>query len=109
MPPGPATEGNFPTAFRLLNLFLDHHGKWHLAYIVEDVRSRTKGKASTAQHQIPLVFDYVIDARNGALVAELPRTPAARHGTASAPDEFGRMKTFNIERRAASGSCAMPS
>ncbi len=54
-----------------------------------------KGKAS--EHQIPLVFDYVIDAHNGALVAELPRTPAARHGTASARDELGRMQTFDIE------------
>jgi Zn-dependent metalloprotease len=89
--------GKLPDGIPVLNLFLDHHGNWRLAYIVEDVRSRTKGKTSSAQHQIPLVFDYVIDALNGALVAELPRTPAARHGTASAPDEFGRMQTFNIE------------
>jgi Zn-dependent metalloprotease len=84
-------------------VFLDHRGKWHLAYIVEDVRSRNKGKrkgkASSAKHPIPLVFDYVIDALNGALVAELPRTPAARHGTASALDDLGRMKTFNIEMK----------
>lgn len=92
-----------PDGVPALNLFLDHRGKWHLAYIVEDVRSRNKGKgkgkASKAQHQIPLVFDYVIDAHNGALVAELPRTPAARHGTASALDELGRMKTFNVETK----------
>jgi Zn-dependent metalloprotease len=93
--------GKLPDGVPALNLFLDHMGKWHLAYIVEDVRSRNKGKgnASKGHHQIPLVFDYVIDARNGALVAELPRTPAARHGTASAADELGRMKTFNIETR----------
>jgi Zn-dependent metalloprotease len=64
-----------PDGVPALNLFLDHKGKWHLAYIVEDVRSRNKGKASSARHQIPLVFDYVIDALNGALVAELPRAP----------------------------------
>lgn len=86
-----------PDAVPALNLFLDHKGKWHLAYIVEDVRSRNKGKASPAVHQMPLVFDYVVDALNGALVAELPRTPAVAHGTASARDELGRMKTFNIE------------
>jgi Zn-dependent metalloprotease len=85
-----------PDGVPALNVFLDHRGKWHLAYIVEDVRSRSKGKASKG-HQIPLVFDYVIDARNGALVAELPRTPAARHGTASARDELGRLRTFDIE------------
>lgn len=86
-----------PDGVPALHLFLDHRGKWHLAYIVEDVRSRNKGKASSARHQIPLVFDYVIDALNGALVAELPRTPALGHGTASARDELGRMQTFNIE------------
>jgi Zn-dependent metalloprotease len=88
-----------PDGVPALNLFLDHKGKWHLAYIVEDVRSRTKGKAPKAKHQIPLVFDYVVDALNGALVAELPRTPAVRHGTASALDELGKMKTFNIEMK----------
>ncbi len=91
--------GKLPDGVPALNLFLDHRDKWHLAYIVEDVRSRNKGKASKAKHQIPLVFDYVIDALNGALVAELPRTPAARHGTASARDELGKMKTFNIETK----------
>ena len=88
---------DLPEGVPALHLFLDHRGKWRLAYIVEDVRSRNKGKASPAQHQIPLVYDYVIDARTGTLVAELPRTPALRHGTASAPDEFGDIKTFNIE------------
>jgi Zn-dependent metalloprotease len=86
-----------PDGIPVLNLFLDHDERWRLAYIVEDVRSRSKGKASAARHQIPLVFDYVIDALSGALVAELPRTPAARHTTASARDELGRMQTFNIE------------
>jgi Zn-dependent metalloprotease len=80
-----------------LNLFLDHRHKWRLAYIVKDVRSRQMGKASPAKRQIPLVFDYVVDALNGALVAQLPRTPAVTAGTASARDELGQMKTFNIE------------
>jgi Zn-dependent metalloprotease len=88
-----------PDGVPTLNLFLDHGGKWRLAYIVEDVRSRNKDKTSAAQHQIPLVHDYVIDARSGALVAELPRTPALRHGTASAPDDLGNMQTFNIEMK----------
>lgn len=86
-----------PRGVPALNVFLDHKGKWHLAYIVEDVRSRMKGKASPAKRQIPLVYDYVIDALTGALVAELPRTPALAPSTASARDELGHMKTFNIE------------
>jgi len=88
-----------PDGVPALHLFLDHRGKWRLAYIVEDVRGRNKGKASPGQHQIPLVHDYVIDARTGTLVAELPRTPAVRHGTASARDELGDIRTFNIEVR----------
>jgi Zn-dependent metalloprotease len=86
-----------PEGVPVLNLFLDHKRKWRLAYIVEDVRSRHKGKASSGKKEIPLVFDYVIDAQTGTLVAELPRTPAMAHGTASARDELGHMKTFNIE------------
>jgi Zn-dependent metalloprotease len=88
---------DLPEGVPALHLFLDHRGNWRLAYIVEDVRGRIKGKASAAGHQIPLVYDYVIDALAGSLVAELPRTPALRHGTASAPDELGDMQTFNIE------------
>lgn len=83
-----------PTGIPTLNLFLDPKGKWHLAYIVEDIRSRKK--ASPAKHHIPMVYDYVIDALTGALVAELPRTPTA-HGTDSGLDELGNSKTFNIE------------
>jgi Zn-dependent metalloprotease len=83
-----------PTGIPKLNLFLDHKGKWHLAYIVEDIRSRKK--ASPAKHHMPMVYDYVIDALTGALVAELPRTPTA-HGTDTSLDELGNSKTFNIE------------
>ncbi len=86
-----------PDGVPALHLFLDHKGKWHLAYIVEDVHSRHRSKASAARQQIPLVYDYVIDASRGGLVAELPRTPAVRHDTASARDELGQMRTFNIE------------
>src|SRR5260370_1261174 len=86
-----------PEGIPTLNLFLDNKGKWHLAYIVEDVRSRKKAKASPAKQEIPLVFDYVIDALTGALVAELPRTPTMADGTDSGLDELGNMKTFGIE------------
>jgi Zn-dependent metalloprotease len=86
-----------PDGVPTLNLFLDHKRKWRLAYIVEDVRAQNKGKASPAKRQIPLVFDYVVDALNGAVVAKLPRTPGVTAGSASARDELGDMKTFNIE------------
>ena len=50
-----------PDSTPALNLYLDAKGKWHLAYVIEDVRSRQKG--SPADHT-PLVYDYVVDARN---------------------------------------------
>ena len=80
-----------------LNLFLDGKRKWHLAYVVEDVRSRKKGKPSAANKEIPLVYDYVVDALNGAMVAELPRTPTMTDNSDSAPDELGHIKTFSVE------------
>jgi Zn-dependent metalloprotease len=85
-----------PEGVPALHLFLDHKRKWHLAYIVEDVRSRKTGKASQAKQQMPLVLDYVVDALSGAVVAELPRTPTVAAGTASARDELGHVKTFNV-------------
>jgi Zn-dependent metalloprotease len=77
------------------NIYRDCTGKWHLTYIVEDVRSRKKGK--TTLKDFPLVHDYVIDAITGALVAELPRTPTIVVGKGL--DEFGEMKNFGIEIR----------
>jgi neutral peptidase B len=85
-----------PKGVPALNLFLGNNGKWHLAYIVEDVRSRKKARGSAGKHDIPMVYDYVIDALTGALVAELPRTPAAMAGTGTGLDELGAEKTFGI-------------
>jgi Zn-dependent metalloprotease len=80
-----------------LNLYYDAKGKWHLAYIAENVRSRKTDKASKAapKYETPLVFDYVIDALTGALVAELPRTPTMAEETGV--DELGNTKTFGVE------------
>jgi Zn-dependent metalloprotease len=86
-----------PAAVPKLHLFLDHKGKWHLAYIAEDIRSREKSASPEKRHR-PLVHDYVIDALTGALVAELPRTPTAR-GTDSGIDELDRRRTFEIETK----------
>ncbi|MGA7803319.1 M4 family metallopeptidase [Bradyrhizobium sp.] len=84
-----------PEAIPTLNLYRANTGQWHLTYIVEDVRSRKKGKKTVKD--FPLVYDYVIDALTGALVAELPRTPTIAVGTGKGLDELGEMKTFGIE------------
>jgi Zn-dependent metalloprotease len=78
-----------PQVVPALNLFFDSKGKWRLAYIAENVHSRKKEQSG------PLVYDVVIDALTGSLVAELPRTPSV--GTGEAVDEFGKMQTFSID------------
>src|ERR1700730_9105699 len=80
-----------PQVIPALNLFLDRKRKWRLAYIAENVHSRKKEQSG------PLVYDVVIDALTGALVAELPRTPSAEAATDQALDELGTMQTFCID------------
>ena len=80
-----------PQVVPALSLLLDSKGKWHLAYIAENVHSRKKEQSG------PLVYDFVVDALTGALVAELPRTPSADATTDQAPDELGTMRTFGID------------
>jgi Zn-dependent metalloprotease len=82
-----------PDAIPKPHLYRDGTGKWHLTYIVEDVRSRKKGR--TTLKDFPLVHDYVIDAITGTLVAELPRTPTVVVG--KGVDELGKKKKFGIE------------
>jgi len=80
-----------PDSTPKLNLYLDAKGKWHLAYMIEDVRSLQKTQTAGDS---PLVYDYVIDALSGSTVAELPRTPTA---TETANDEQGNPQTFSID------------
>jgi Zn-dependent metalloprotease/DNA/RNA endonuclease G (NUC1) len=95
---------------------------WHLAYIAENVFHREASDGST-----PVLFDFVVDAHTGALLAQLPRTqsldplsphPATRErrpvredlppvakpplGTAEAPpeaaaDELGNQREFRCQ------------
>jgi len=86
-----------PDVTPVLNLYLDARNKWHLAYIVENVRLRNKGKKHGGAHGLPLVFDYVIDALTGALVAGLPRTPSMANAVDTGIDELGSPQTFAID------------
>lgn len=100
-----------PDVTPVLNLYLDAKSKWHLAYIAENVRSRKKQKAPERSvpividkdnkpghgHGMPIVYDYVIDALTGALVAELPRTPSMASQKDKAVDELGKSQSFVID------------
>jgi Zn-dependent metalloprotease len=101
---------SMPSSRPILNYYLDAKGKWHLAYIVENVRiqkrSKTgdrgpKGSAGLAT----LVYDYVVDAISGRVIAELPRTPSVSAAAARAIaaalekafDELGQQREFGVE------------
>jgi Zn-dependent metalloprotease len=102
---------DLPEVTPVLNLYLDAKSKWHLAYIAENVRSRKKDKAPKRSvpivvgkdetpghgHGMPIVYDYVIDALTGALVAELPRTPSMASANDTAIDELGTSQRFVID------------
>ena len=86
-----------PDVTPVLNFYLDARNKWHLAYVVENIRSRKKDKKHGGEHGLPLVYDYVVDALTGALVAELPRTPAMANANDTGIDEFGASQAFAVE------------
>jgi len=65
---------------RLFFYFDATAGTWHLAYIAEDVPQRGEAGAGADfgdDHHLPQVFDYVVDAHTGKLIAALPRTQTA--------------------------------
>jgi hypothetical protein len=80
--PRPATDASYRRETPALNLYLDHKAKWHLAYIVEDVRSRKQSKAARIKG-VPMVYDYVIDAE---------RCPGG--GIAAHPDDCSRHRRW---------------
>jgi Zn-dependent metalloprotease len=102
---------DLPDTTPILNYYLDTKGKWHLAYIIENVRSRKRrgggtGKAKRTPEMMPLINDYVVDAISGAMVAELPRTPSISAASAAraiaaavdkAMDELGNLRSFSVE------------
>ncbi|MBI3864956.1 MAG: M4 family metallopeptidase [Planctomycetia bacterium] len=75
-----------------LNYFYDvAKGKWHLAFILEDVPV-VRG---TAKGRVPVKVDYVVDAQKGKVIAILPRTPTV---AATAVDCLGVSRTFGVEQ-----------
>ena len=69
---------------------------WALAYIVENVPKRARSRNAIGHVQAPL-FDYVVNAHTGKLIAELPRTASAA-AVEHAVDALGVKRSFTIER-----------
>jgi Zn-dependent metalloprotease len=94
-------ENELPDVTPKLNYYLDGKGKWHLAYLVENVRIRKSPDdlkpAADGGVQFPLVFDYVVDALTGSLVAALPRTPTMAAIQQTSVDELNKQRSFRVE------------
>jgi Zn-dependent metalloprotease len=69
---------------------------WVLAYIVEDVPKRSRSERAMGHAQAAL-FDYVVHAQTGKLIAELPRTASAAM-IEQAMDALGVRRSFTVER-----------
>ena len=67
--------------------------------MVRDVRVH-QGRDQTARRRkrLPLVFDYVVDATSGRLLAELPRTPSFTAILQEAEDDCGSRRKFRASK-----------
>lgn len=82
--------------------------RWRLVYITRDVPRIEAPPAAGGQppagtrhphaRRMPQVFDYVVDAHTGELVAELPRSQSL---TDKAPDARGRVRSFGCAQNGA--------
>lgn len=80
-----------------LNYYFDKARQaWALAYIVENVPKRSRS-AQAMGHAQAALFDYVVDAHSGKLIAALPRTASAAI-VERAIDGLGMERSFTVER-----------
>jgi Zn-dependent metalloprotease len=99
-----------------LNFYLDEKGKWRLVYIFENVlvklghedappgkkAKEKKGEHVGHHHSAPVIFDFVVDAVSGSLVAKLLRTPTVAQRI-TAPDELGNIRTIEVDGSTSGG------
>ena len=86
-----------PPATPVLSYYLARGGRWHLAYMLEAVPLRqARGAPVGAHRHSSLVFDYVVDAMSGAVIAELPRTPTLTVREERAPDACGLPRRIRV-------------
>ncbi len=94
-----------------LSYYFDAEGTWRLVYIAEDVPQRGGGEGD--DHHLPQVFDYVVDAHGGELVAALPRSQTNEPEVAApplftedeAPDGLAVARRFRCSDVAPLGRC----
>lgn len=84
------------SAPRLSYYFDKDKQTWALVYIVENVQKLSR-TARSLGHAQAAVFDYVVNANTGKLIAELPRTASAAL-VETALDGLGVSRSFTVER-----------
>lgn len=80
---------------RLYFYFDQHQRRWCLAYILENVSSRPERRG--AAHGDSPLKDYVVDAKSGKLLAELPRTATMAAEVQTVRDANRRQRKITVE------------
>jgi Zn-dependent metalloprotease len=89
----PSSLENTP---RLYYFFHLDDSKWHLVYIVENVRPRKRKVRRGGGDAV--IKDYVVDAHSGKLLAELPRTSTMAAITERAKDGRKVSRVITVEK-----------
>jgi len=83
---------------QLYYYFHPNDSTWRLAYIVENVRQRTR-KTLAGGRSDALLKDYVVDAHSGRLLAALPRTSTMASATEKALDGRHTQRLIVVEKK----------
>jgi Zn-dependent metalloprotease len=90
-------EDDMPERTPILHYFLDRKRRWHLAYIVENVRTNRPRSQDDGETFVPLVYDYVVDAITAEVLISLPRTPSFKAIEERADDDRQETRTFSVQ------------
>ncbi|MBZ9772258.1 M4 family metallopeptidase [Mesorhizobium sp. CO1-1-8] len=83
---------------RLNYYYVASRAKWHLAFIFEDVPVALSERGPKKTERIaPRYFDYVVDAKTGRVIAELPRTPSMASEVQNAIDARQIQRSIRVE------------
>jgi Zn-dependent metalloprotease len=93
-----------PRLFYYFDASGGEEGVWHLAYITENVPQREEEDQEDDNH-LPQLFDYVVDAHTGELIAALPRTQTAEPIEDEALDALAVKRRFRCSDLPDQGRC----
>lgn len=81
-----------------LNYYFDRtQSKWRLVYILEDVPVSSTSTKKDETELAPRLMDYMVDAKSGKVVSELPRTSSMASSAENEVDGLGNNRQFRAE------------